>query len=97
MKKIAMNKIKKELNNYNVDDTAKELVLNNISLFNDLVDTYNGGEKKHSYLMYQLNAQIFKMILQLQKGKDATESKEADNTFLTMVETIKKNKLEKRG
>jgi hypothetical protein len=88
MKKIVLKTIKKELNQYDVDETAKQLVLINIELFNDLIDDYNKDEIQHNaYLMYQLSLQIFKMLSSLKKNKNIDG---AGDEFTKMIEEIKK-------
>jgi hypothetical protein len=92
MKKIVIKNIKKELQQYNADETVQQLVLNNIALFNDLIDEYNGESKHQAYLIYQLNMQIFKMLLELKKGKPVDETQDK---FTQMIKAVQKNKEKK--
>ena len=97
MKKININKIKTELNSYEIEETTKELMINNIMLYNDLLKRYNDGETKISYLLYQLNMQIFKQMLELKRDKDKVDSgKNDDSQFGKFIKDFK-NDLEKRG
>jgi len=94
MKKIIIKTIKAELDAYGVEPTAQQLVLNNISLFNDLIDEYKTGSKHQTYLIYQLSLQIFKMLMELKKTKNINDDSDA---FTKMVDSIRKQKLEKRS
>lgn len=92
MKKIVIKNIKAELDTYDIDSTAKELVLNNVSMYNDLVAEYNSESKHNAYLLYQLNLQIFKSLMELKKNGKTTKSDEDafmqfKNKFQKKVET----------
>ena len=57
-----------DLDALGADETSKELVLNNIKMYNGLVLDYTvEGITKNLYLTYQLNVQISKQISDLKK------------------------------
>lgn len=95
MKKISYKQIKKELAELNVDESTVQLVMNDISLYNDIIDNYKTDNTKNIYLLYQVNLQIFKMLQELKKGKPVKEESDA---FTTLVANLKSNKkpIEKR-
>lgn len=62
MKKIVIKNIKSDLELLNADKSTTELILNNVMLYNDLVEKYKNGDVKNMYLMYQLNNQIIKQM-----------------------------------
>ena len=97
MKKLNLKKLKTELEKYEVAETTKELILNNILLYNDLVVTYTDGNYKLGYFLYQLNMQIFKQMMELKKDLKKDGEDTSDDAFTKMVDSIKKTKLEKRG
>lgn len=91
MKKISITKVKKELENYSVDDTHKEMIINNIQLFNEILKDYQTtGEKKNAYLLYQLNMQIVKQLVEVKKLNQKFDDGTAGDDFLKF-----KNKFEK--
>lgn len=93
MKKFTQAKIKKELMAIGVDELTIQLVTNNISLYNDLIDEYKNDSKHQSYLMYQLNVQIFKMLNEIKKQKSL--SKDDQDEFTSFIDNFKK-KIETR-
>lgn len=87
MKKITIKNIKLELQKLNADAPTTELILNNISLYNDLVDKYIKGDSSNTYLLYQLNNQIIKQIDTL-KRKVTSGYVEEEDTFNKMKKKI---------
>ena len=91
MKKITTQKIKKELKKYCTDEATFQLIENNVSMYNDLVELYNKKEKVNVYVIYQLNTQITKQLDVLRKNSEKNNGGEVVDAF-----TILKNKIEKR-
>lgn len=65
--KFDIKKNEKELKQIAKDTGTKAdatifIILNNMQLYNDIVDEYTQGDKSKVYLMYQLNASIFKQL-----------------------------------
>jgi len=90
MKKIVIKNIKKLLLNLEADDSIKELIINNVDLYNDLVKEYHEENTKHNaYLMYQLNNQIIKQIESLKKINKKLDIEPIDN-FTKNIGAIKK-------
>jgi len=97
MKKLNMKKLKSDLDELDIQQTTKELIINNIQLYNDLVATYTDGNYKLGYFLYQLNMQIFKQLQELRKEMKKDSDDTTDDAFTSMIDSIKKSKLEKRG
>ena len=93
MKKISQVKIKKQLIELGIDYFQIELVLNNISLYNDLINEYKNISKHNAYLLYQLNLQIFKMLQSINKNNKVEEAE--NDSFIQMINEIKNNKIKK--
>lgn len=67
IKKFAVSRIEKELKMinklYNIkSDVAIHLLINNLKIYNDLLDKYISGDSKNIYLMYQMSSTIFKQL-----------------------------------
>jgi hypothetical protein len=93
MKRITITKVKKLLQDINADDSTAELILNNVVLYNGLVEEYNSGEKVNQYLLYQLNNQIIKQIEGVKKlNQKLNEVDEDDDAFSAMEKAVKKQK-----
>jgi len=63
MEKFDLKKNEKELKQIAKDTKTKAdatifVILNNMQMYNDIVDEYRNGDKAKVYLMYQLNASI---------------------------------------
>lgn len=85
-----MTKSKKLLKGINCDQTTLELIVNNIILYNSIVDEFNRDEKHNSYLMYQLNNQIIKQIQSEKKlNKSINENNVDDDVFNKLITSIK--------
>jgi hypothetical protein len=96
MKRISGVKIKKELIALNAAESAIDLILNNVSLYNDLIDRYKTGEgKNNGYLLYQLNSQIVKQIDNVKKINLKLDIQPEDS-FTSLIKDIRKKKVEKR-
>ena len=96
MKKIVIKNIKKLLLNLEADDSIKELIINNVELYNDLVKEYHDENTKHNaYLMYQLNNQIIKQIESIKKTNKKInvdkKSVKEKYPYDAMMTDIKKN------
>ena len=89
MKEISLKTTLKELIELGADETSKELVLNNVRLYNDLIGQYHDGNMKNLYLTYQLNVQIGKQIIELRKlNKKGGE--DDDDDLKSLIKSIKK-------
>ena len=89
MKEISLKITLKELVELGADETSKELVLNNVRLYNDLIAEYHAGSMKNIYLTYQLNVQIGKQIIELRKlNKKGGE--DDDDDLKSLIKSIKK-------
>jgi hypothetical protein len=98
MKKITLYKVKDLLQSIGADESTVELVINNIQLYNGLVEDYNKGEQHNYYLMYQLNNQIIKQIESIKKlNKKRNDDSSEDDAFTAMVEAVKNNKAKPIG
>ena len=98
MKKINVSKIKKELAEYDIAQSSRDLILNNVLLLNGLIDAYDVSQpQKGTYMIYQLNVQIYKQMLELKKIRLKEPEKQVDDAFTLMLKDIEKNKKEKRG
>ena len=95
MKKITATKVKKELHRLGCDESTTQLILNNVWLYNDLIEKYQDPLtiKKDAYLIYQLNSQIIKQIDNVKK-KNERIGVEPNDSFTDLMESIKG--LEKR-
>jgi hypothetical protein len=91
MKKLNVKMFTIELERLGASDAYKALVLNNLAQYNELVEQHNasgGVASRNDYLMYQLNVQCSKMLLEMQKYKAKTKEDEPDG-FLQFVESLK--------
>lgn len=94
MKKISILKLKKELDSYSVDETTKELIINNISMYNDLIGGYKSGGDENTYIIYQLGIQIHKQLSDVKKMAKVLGDDEDE--FTKMVKSIKSKNYETR-
>lgn len=99
MKKFDLKKIEKELRDINKENDIKttagiQLILNNIMLYNDLVDLYESGEMGKVYILYQLTGSIFKQLDKYNIYPDSTKEKITKSTDYVFDKI--KNKVEKR-
>ena len=96
MKRIGIKKMRDELIKLKADSSTIDLVMNHISLYNDLVVAYKKDPTKNVYILYQLNTQIVKQIsalkINLSKGVTDNEGDELDN----FIKNIKEKSIEKR-
>ncbi len=88
MEFINTDKTTEILKGLNADETTIELILNNVSQYNDLVKQYGKSNFKSGYLMYQLNVQIGKQIEGLRKV-NAKINPEEDDAFENLVKSLK--------
>lgn len=91
MKEINSNEIDSELVNLNVGEASRQLIMNNISLYNNLIRDYNSGITKNLYLTYQLNVQIFKQLTDLKKLNKHTDKNSEVDGFEKLMSAIKPN------
>lgn len=90
MKKITITKVKNLLKVNSINEIQGELILNNVMLFNDLIDQYENESKHNSYLIYQVSLQLYKMIQGIVKEENINE--EQQDQFLQMINKIKPKK-----
>lgn len=88
MKKINLKNLKSDLDKYKIDETHKEVILNQANLYNDTLTLYKAGNVKATYILYQLSLAISKELTNLKKSFSNDESK--DDDFMKF-----KNKFEK--
>ena len=88
MKKITIKKIKEELQVLGADASTTELVVNNVLLYNDLVENYENGIKTNMYLTYQLNVQITKQLSEIRKTNKIVSGDTTDS-FSETVDDLK--------
>jgi hypothetical protein len=67
IKKFSVSKIEKELmdinKDYNMKSTvAVQVVVNNLLIYNTLLEKYLNGDEKNIYLLYQMSSTIFKQL-----------------------------------
>ncbi len=77
------------LQQYNADDSTIELIIDNIILYNSLIDDFLKGEKVNKYLMYQLNNQILKQIESVKKFNiKLIETEQEEDEFIKTIKSI---------
>jgi len=89
LKKFQVLKIEKELLAINADkgincQGAVQLIVNNLRLYNEVIDQYRDGDASKLYLIYQINGQIFKQLKEfniLPSSKLMTANKEDQDGF----------------
>lgn len=91
MKKINISKIKKELENLKANETVIELVINNAQMYNTLIEKFMRDEKVNNYLIYQLNVQITKQLLELKRLKQKDEGIVVENPVNKFIKNDKYN------
>lgn len=100
MKKFETDKILKQLKKINKDagkdiETGIQLIINNLEIYNTLLDKFERGDFKQVYLLYQMSSTIFKQLASFNIFPDKKESENSNNDSLS--ELIKKvNGVEKR-
>ena len=97
MEKFNITKMEKELKAKAKEtdtnaDGAIFLIINNMRLYNDLIDDYLAGEKVKSYFMYQLNASIFKQLAAfgLVPAKIKATKKSDESKLLDVITKVNK-------
>lgn len=95
MKPIELETIIAELNLLNAGQATQELIINNVMLYNDLIEAYGEGQTKNLYLTYQLNVQIFKQLTDLRKLANKSDNTSEPDGFEKLMQTINP-KIEKR-
>lgn len=91
MKQIAIKPIKDMLNTLNMDESSKELIINNISLYNSLVKDWQKGERHNAYLLFQIQSATVKQIGEVQKkfakliDKDTEDFNQFKNKFKKVI------------
>ena len=95
MNKIIITRVKKELIDLGVDNLTIQLMVNNLSMYNDLIKEYNNDSKEQAYLMYQLSIQIFKMLNEIKKEKKLNRDSKSEDKLTTLINNLK-GKIETR-
>jgi hypothetical protein len=87
MKAISIKPVKTMLDTLDMDESSKELILNNLSLYNSLVKDWQTGERHNAYLLFQIQSATVKQINEVKKkyalkvDKDEENFKEFKNKF----------------
>lgn len=68
MKKINLKNLKNDLDKYKIDETHKDVILNQANLYNDTLALYKAGNVKATYILYQLSLAISKELSTLKKS-----------------------------
>lgn len=55
------------LDGLDMDESSKELIINNISLYNALVKEWQKGERHNAYLLFQIQSATVKQINEVKK------------------------------
>jgi hypothetical protein len=97
VEKFDLKKNEKELKQVAKDTNTKAdssifVILNNMQMYNDIVDEYRRGEKTKIYLMYQLNASIFKQLalFGLVPAKVKATAKNDDSALADIIKEVNK-------
>ena len=81
-----------DLDALGADETSKELVLNNIKMYNGLVLDYTvEGITKNLYLTYQLNVQISKQISDLKKLNRSKVVEDEESGLPQLIKSLKQD------
>jgi len=98
MEEIELSQVSKDLDTLGADKSTKELVLNNVRMYNKLVFDYEIlGLQKNLYLTYQLNVQISKQMLDLRKlSKPKADPTAEEGGLMDMIKGLKKPDKRKR-
>jgi len=90
MELIDISQAISDLDKFGADDTSKELVLNNIKMYNGLVLDYTvEGITKNLYLTYQLNVQISKQISDLKKLNRSKVAEDEESGLPALIKSLK--------
>jgi hypothetical protein len=92
MKKVNVTKAKQELDKVSGSDAKKTIIINNIELYNDLIEAYKDDPEQHNiYIIYQLNGMIIKQMNEMEKLARNNEDVD-DDTFKAVIDAVKKSK-----
>lgn len=90
MELIDITQAMRDLDALGADETSKELVLNNIKMYNGLVLDYTvEGITKNLYLTYQLNVQISKQISDLKKFNRSKTIEEEESGLPDLIKSLR--------
>ena len=87
MKTIPIKPVKTMLDDLDMDESSKALIINNISLYNSLVKDWQSGERHNAYLLFQIQSATVKQINEVKKkyalkvDKDEDAFKEFKNNW----------------
>jgi hypothetical protein len=89
METIDLTQAGDDLQALGADETTRELILNNLKLYNNLVLDYTiDGITKNLYLTYQLSVQISKQIGELKRFNKSTPP-EGESTLEKLIGSLK--------
>lgn len=74
--------LKKICKSSNIPTTAIELILNNMNMYNTILELFEQGDTKKVYLLYQMNGQIFNQLKEFKltpNKKDNGSAEESSN------------------
>jgi hypothetical protein len=77
MKKLIIKTYRAEMQLLKASEAQQQLVINNIQLYNSLVENFQKGEKANQYLIYQLNIAINRQMADLLKVSDRAKENKA--------------------
>jgi len=95
MEFIDLKIAEEELIKLGAEETIKELALNNLRLYNELVFDFDQGITKNLYLTYQLNVQVFKQFVDLKKATPKNPGEE-DDEFKKLMQSLTPDKKGKK-
>jgi len=91
MKKIVVSKIKKELDSIGVEESVQQFILNNVDLYNSIIDEYKANpNQKLIWLITQLNGQTMNQINEQRKICKNNEGGSPD-AFTQMMKDLKES------
>jgi len=96
MEIIDLTQAAQDLEALGADETTRELILNNLKLYNNLVLDYTvDGITKNLYLTYQLSVQVSKQIGELKRFNKKSPGEE-ESDLEKLVKSLKDDKPVKR-
>jgi hypothetical protein len=78
MRKINISLLRKDLKEIPVEESMKKLIIGNAEMHNYYLEKYVSGEKINPYIIWQLNTQVFKQLLDLKKLTKKANEEETD-------------------
>lgn len=86
IKKFPVTKIEKELLDINKKSNIKsnaavQVVINNLKIYNQLLDEYMGGKSTNIYLLYQMSSTIFKQLKEYKILPSDVQNGDGENDY----------------